>query len=487
MIEIGDGLINGVTGEMMLDHIRYNPRGDSYDNEESDDTNIAGVDAAGNATGCGGGQDSTDMPITTCEGYELVSNIDLSMLGTGWRPIQDDFVATLDGNGNTISNLTINGTVTDDSDEILGFFTSIGDGGIVRNLTIAEVKITGTATSSNSRTGSLAGELKRNGEIDGVGIINTLSTSVSINVASLVGGLVGSNKFGIITNSYATVAVNSSGDRDAGGLVGYSKGSIMNSYATGAVNSSGNGDIGGLVGESALSITNSYATGAVIGARTVGGLVGYSSLSITNSYATGPVIGTRDVGGLIGSSYGSSSSITNSYATGSVIGTRNVGGLVGYFYNDDDGDSGITNSYATGVVNGSEGDIGGLVGYLDEGNIMNSYTTGSTVSGTSNVGGFIGYSGDTIITNNFVHNSYAGDRLVGNIETDPVGVSEMDLIGLTLLDTGWSGNDWAFETDKFPTLKSNAGTYPILCGQDGDHNEDGVIDWIAPPIDCPSP
>ena len=67
----------------------------------------------------------------------------------------------------------------------------------------------------------------------------------------------------------------------------------------------------------------------------------------------------------------------------------------------------------------------------------------------------------------------------------------MNLTGLTLSGTnGWSGNDWAFETNKFPTLRSyikNANDVQeegeILCSQDRDHNNDNVIDWVAPPAD----
>ena len=51
---------------------------------------------------------------------------------------------------------------------------------------------------------------------------------------------------------------------------------------------------------------------------------------------------------------------------------------------------------------------------------------------------------------------------------------------------GWSTDDWVFEANKFPTLKSNAGTNLILCGQNGDYDNDNVIDWVAPPENqCP--
>jgi hypothetical protein len=54
-------------------------------------------------------------------------------------------------------------------------------------------------------------------------------------VVGAVGGLVGFNNGGEISNSYATASV--SGKNGVGGLVGENGGSISNSYATGRVNS----------------------------------------------------------------------------------------------------------------------------------------------------------------------------------------------------------------------------------------------------------
>ena len=111
----------------------------------------------------------------------------------------------------------------------------------------------------------------------------------------------------------------------------------------------------------------------------------------------------------------------------------------------------ITNSYATGSVSGVSS-VGGLVGYQRSGGtITNSYATGSVTGTGNNVGGLVGRSGGTI-TNSYVHSTYTGTRLVGNLATDPTGVSKVDLTGLTSLSTGWSGKDWAFATNKFPDL-----------------------------------
>ena len=105
----------------------------------------------------------------------------------------------------------------------------------------------------------------------------------------------------------------------------------------------GGRQVGGLVGlNNNGSITNSYVMGSVSGSLQVGGLVGQNNNgSITNSYAMGSVSGSRQVGGLLGVSIGGS--IINSYATGSVSGSLQVGGLLGHNIGGS-----IINSYATG-------------------------------------------------------------------------------------------------------------------------------------------
>lgn len=81
---------------------------------------------------------------------------------------------------------------------------------------------------------------------------------------------------------------------------------ITVSYATGAVNGTGN-DVSSLVGVGVRSaITAFYATGAVIATQAdnfdAGGLVGFGfMITIIASYARGKVTGTGDsVGGLVG-------------------------------------------------------------------------------------------------------------------------------------------------------------------------------------------
>jgi len=164
-------------------------------------------------------------------------------------------------------------------------------------------------------------------------------------------GMFGTTAVGARLEGIRLVNVYISGRNDAGGLVGFNRGSIENSSVTGTV--TGAARVGGLIGTNAVSsptssgsVANSYATATVVATdRDAGGLVGQNSTnaSIINSFTTSSVSSSRDrVGGLVGRNLGT---VVDSYSTGQVTGVGTaVGGLVGR--NDDGTDDGIVlNSY----------------------------------------------------------------------------------------------------------------------------------------------
>ena len=187
---------------------------------------------------------------TTWDGYELRRDLTLS---ENWMP-QPNIATNFEGNGFTISNMTILGsTMLSNRIGKQSFFGDIDAGGHVRNLTLRDVDVDGT-----NHVGALAGE--NNGTITGCSATGTLTVTGWYN-----GGLVGENN-GTITASYAEVTVTSSRDEN-GGLVGRNTGTITASYATGDVTTSGR-SAGGLVGENHNgTVTASYATGDVTGDR----------------------------------------------------------------------------------------------------------------------------------------------------------------------------------------------------------------------------
>ena len=226
-----------------------------------------------------------------------------------------------------------------------------------------------------------------------------------------MGGLVGFNVGGNVSQSHATGAVSGTAG-SIGGLIGDNEGAVTQSYATGTV--SGLNNVGGLVGVNGFDpsydseVVQSYATGSVSGATSVGGLVGYNTFSgsVTTSYSLSAVtggVGATDVGGLIGANGGI---VSQSYAAGTVSGgsgSTDLGGLVGVNKNGT-----ITQSYATGAVSGSQS-IGGLVGEngcqgdfdCAYSSVTFSYSSGR-VSGSSNVGGLVGWN----YLNGYVSSSY---------------------------------------------------------------------------------
>jgi filamentous hemagglutinin family protein len=360
------------------------------------------IDASATALAVTSG--SSDIWSTSAGFVPIGGNI-LSLSGS--------FNGSFDGQGHTISNLTINWTNANN----VGLFGFVGSAGVIENVGLLGGSVSGGqisvggligrnygTVSNSSATGNVTGTLYSGGGLVGTnnGSISDSHASGDVSTPDNAGGLVGLN-YGSITNSYATGAA--SGTSFVGGLVGYSfTGTISNSHATGNV--SGSNYIGGLAGTNyAGVITGSYATGNVTGTEGVGGLLGSNRVAtISNSYATGNVTGAgRWVGGLVGSN--ASGTIADSYTTGAVSGANYVGGLVGV------NGGMISGSHATGAVTGSTEYVGGLVGYNQAGAISGSYAIG-IVMGGSYVGGLVGY-----ISGGAISNSYATGSVTGTGST----------------------------------------------------------------------
>jgi hypothetical protein len=205
------------------------------------------------------------------------------------------FTGIFDGNGHTISHLTIRGK------DYMGIIGHLSSHAIISNLGLEEV------------------DIKKNTEAD--------------EISHEVGGLVGCNEKGIISNSYITGIVD--GKFTVGGLVGYNNGRIINCCSTCMV--SGEFDVGGLTGHNIDSVSNCYSTGKVSGVENIGGLVGVNRVvlsneivigrgSITNSYSIGRVDGEDNIGGLTGSNEGMIiSSFWNIETSGHTSGTDGKG------------------------------------------------------------------------------------------------------------------------------------------------------------------
>jgi len=249
--------------------------------------------------------------------YHLDNSIDLSGIHWGMAVIAC-FAGTFDGNGHTISHLTVAGGGA------LGLFGYLGAGAEVRDLGMVDVNM----IASDRYVGALGG-------FCGGDVTDCYSTGTVTGTES-VGGLLGANK-GTLENCHVSGSI--WGHNQVGGLVGVSDGAIAKCYSTGSV-SGGNGchNLGGLVGENGHGrISNSCAAGTVTcgdDSYNVGGLVGHNLYaSISHCWSAGDISGGRRCqifGGLVGRAYGGS--ISNCYSSAHVWldrESRFSGGLVG--------------------------------------------------------------------------------------------------------------------------------------------------------------
>lgn len=273
-------------------------------------------------------------PNTTTTTYVLINNIDCSGIPS-FTPISN-FHSTLDGDGFTISNLTVTGYINEH-----GLF-SYTTGATIRNL-----KMTNASIQGNFEAGILVANAVST-TISNVSVQGSIRSGAAL---SLTGGLAGNISNSTILNSSANITSNL-GYSIFGGLVGTmnSSSTISSSYATGQISifsSGGNSELGGLVGDNINS-------------------------TISNSYATVSLQATGDkVGGLVGKNEGTSQ-IINSYSTGLVssLSGSNLGGLVGFTTST----ATTTNSYWDTQTSGKATSAGGTSKTTSEMQMQSTFT-----------------------------------------------------------------------------------------------------------------
>lgn len=212
--------------------------------------------------------------------FQLAADIDLA--GVEWQPVGDSltpFEGVLDGDGHTVSNLTL----ALDGQDMVGLFGRIGVGGQVEELTLENVTVSG-----QDNVGALAG--MNGGSIEYCQLVgdNTVAGRKA------VGGLVGDNWTGRIEGCVADADVTA--NTKGGVLAGDSSNSkaIQSSAAFGSV--TGGQLVGGITGSSAYSsVTSCYAVVQVNGQG--GGAVGeVQPQTIEDVYYAQDVAGQTDTG-----------------------------------------------------------------------------------------------------------------------------------------------------------------------------------------------
>lgn len=318
---------------------------------------------------------------------------------------QNGFTGTFDGRGNRIIGLTVSG-------DNAGIFSTVGEGGVVKDVNIYSGTFTGTTTA-----GAVAGE--NNGRIEGIVTFgNTVTVTGDNGNASNVGGIVGVNNSGGTVDDVESTGsvIAGSSTAVAGGLVGTNDGGLANSFSDSAVT----------VGTNVTGGT-SAGLGGVVGVNTEKGNVQYvDSLGVTNGGATG----SSNIGGIIGTNNGN---MYSGYNESIVSGKDNVGGIIGTNAADKNVENVVNATGVEGVDN-----VGGLVG-VNSGSVTNGRNNG-TITGNTNVGGLVGNNADTNSTlTNLVNDSSAeilGVEYVGGIAGKNRGTITADRENNNLINRG---------------------------------------------------
>ena len=349
------------------------------------------------------------------------------------------FTGTFDGNGHTISGNLVGIDNENFPVNKVGIIAVLGSAGIVKNLNV--------------------------------------TCSVSGRVDGNVGGIVGENNGGTVTNCTFSGSVSGSGN--VGGIVGQNNGgSVTDCTNSGGV--SGKGNVGGVVGDNSGSVTNctnDVDFGLSGSGNNFGGVVGNNSGSVTGCSNNGrisvpmtnpPSSASGNLGGVVGQNSGADARITSCYNTGDLCNDfpsgsfdGNLGGVVG---NNSDNSS-VTNSYNTGTIGVSNvplvsGTVGGVVG-SNSGNssVTNCYDSGKFGSFiNSTVGGVIGSNTDTSNVTNcyFLQQDNVPAQGIGSGET--TGATPVDDLTKQEQFSDWDfANIWRISQSLgFPVLQENA-------------------------------
>ena len=296
---------------------------------------------------------------------------------------------------------------------------------------VTNLSIESSSAGINGR-GILANEILSTGAANNVKVDGLLNYT---GYYGSTGGIAGTN-YGQIKNSTSLAEVISSTYSNVGGLVGSNEGLVFNSNSSGDVTSSADNysyveNVGGIAGTSSGTIEKATSTSNVLGKNNVGGLVGYLSGEILDSSVEELAqVGSNfkfdfrppaysNVGGLVGFAT-DTSRIFKSSANATTTGSTNIGGLVGGGVVD------IDESWASGEVNGTDNNIGGLVGQAQTSSSINASNSSVSINGNTAayVGGLIGNL-DGIIENSYAQGNVSGQAYVGGLAGNSSSTSDV--------------------------------------------------------------
>lgn len=356
---------------------------------------------------------------TNYQGKVIELTADVTLPSDSWTPIgvatrkssglatgSTPFAGTFNGNGHTISGLTISST--SGSDYAIGLFGAL-DGATVENLTLADVAI-------DVPTSELAGAA--------AGLMVDDATVSNVQVSGKVSGLAG-----------------------IGGVVGRMTltGTIENCTNNADVSALGGvGNVGGIVGaayyttpDGTMTISSCSNTGAITGTEAVGGIAGLNSSFVDNCTNSGAITGSNySVGGIVGEqkNYGGISQCTNTgaienqsekgYGTGGIVGWVRYDGATSAYAASSA--VSVTNNTNSGTVHGGN-DAGGIVGtFYNGGTVTGNTNEAPSLSATTFGGGIVGNL-QNAATGTVPSTVKEGITVENNVSTTPVSAISSSL------------------------------------------------------------
>lgn len=320
--------------------------------------------------------------VNALEGKTVLLENDLT-LTRYWTPF-DSFAGIFDGQGHTISNMTVYG------DNYLGLFASLEPTAEVCNLTLKDVAIYAHDDKDYVKAGGIAGV--------SMGIIENCHVSGEIYGRYQVGGIVGYLSYD---------------DDDPMPMV---------MECTSSAQVYGLAQVGGIVGAGDGIIADCESTAQLDCSEEMGGIAGAFDGTIASCVSRVNLTGGAAMGGIVGASYGT---VMFCECYGTISGNLNVGGITGYYAGSDEGAM-ITDCFNYAAVNGFE-QVGGIVGRSYRGTVQFCENLGDVSVAISNGGGICGYADE---------NGYFFDSCVnrGAVTGEPFSAGVGGIVGYALLN-----------------------------------------------------
>ena len=182
------------------------------------------------------------------------------------------------------------------------------------------------------------------------------------------------------------------------------------------------------------------------GAINCAGLVAYAETgtiknsSINNlNIETNAEVTSTAIGGIIANSKGSS--ISNcftqdiNFKINKTINSLGIGGICGY----DSTSNNITNCYSTGNIEADTSNIGGIIGFAQNGEIKSCYSTINIITDGEYIGGIVGNDRQTILNNNI------NNLAIGNIYSKQI----TDTVSRAIGNSREEENNYAYKMQRF--------------------------------------